>query len=159
MSASVSDNMAASTSHIHVETRHVVPVDHSLPSLAVQVTRLVDSYMLWVGMTAEAAEDIESAPMQGYLAHDWACAMPARTSNPNIPPAATALFRSSGSDAALPMAQRLARRFGKQIFLSIDVSPSFNPMGQGSKLLLAIEKAVVDTLKEMEQPPHTSASS
>lgn len=63
---------------IRVKTRHVPPFDSSLPALAVQVTQLVDSYMLWVGTTDESAGDVEKAPLQGYLSKDWACAMPAR---------------------------------------------------------------------------------
>ena len=43
-----------------------------------------------------------------------------------------------------------ARRFRKQIFLSVDVPPSFLTMGQGSKLLLEVERGLVETLKEME---------
>ncbi|KAI0930481.1 hypothetical protein AcW1_009150 [Taiwanofungus camphoratus] len=138
---------------IRVKTRHVPPFDSSLPALAVQVTQLVDSYMLWVGTTDESAGDVEKAPLQGYLSKDWACAMPARDLNSSIPPAATSLFRSSSSDAALSISQRLARRFKKQIFLSIDLPPAFQSMGQGPNLIFAVEKAVVETLKEMERPP------
>lgn len=43
-----------------------------------------------------------------------------------------------------------ARRFKKQIFLSIDVPPSLGSMGQEGKLLLAIERALVDNLKSHE---------
>jgi len=43
-----------------------------------------------------------------------------------------------------------ARRFRKQIFLSVDVPPTFLSMGQGSKLLLEVEKGIVEILKEME---------
>ncbi|KAG8918548.1 hypothetical protein FRC01_001800 [Tulasnella sp. 417] len=42
---------------------------------------------------------------QGRLTKDWACAMPSL--NTSIPGAATSLYRSSESDAALSMAQRL----------------------------------------------------
>lgn len=45
-----------------------------------------------------------------------------------------------------------ARRFKKQVFLSIDLPPRFDSMGQGQKLLLAVEKAVVETLEDMERP-------
>ncbi len=40
-----------------------------------------------------------------------------------------------------------ARRFKKQIFLSIDVPPSLGSMGQEGRLLLAIERAAVEVLK------------
>ena len=96
--------------------------------------------------------------------------------------AGTSLYRSSGSDTALTIAQRLgdipallardrrtdhrrcahgtdwhsrsfsdaARRFKKQIFLSIDVPPSLGSMGLEGKLLLAIERAGVDVLRSDE---------
>ncbi|KAH9839478.1 uncharacterized protein C8Q71DRAFT_749653 [Rhodofomes roseus] len=134
---------------ITVETKLVPPSDPTLPALAVQVTRLLDSYMLWIGTTDEAAEDVQNALLQGHIARDWACAMP--LGNLNVPPAATSLYRSSSSDAALSMSQRLARRFKKQIFLSIDLPPGFDSMGQGQKLILAVEKAVVETLREVER--------
>ena len=41
-----------------------------------------------------------------------------------------------------------AKRFKKQIFLSVDIPPGFLSMGDGRLLLLAAEKAVVDGLKE-----------
>ena len=40
-----------------------------------------------------------------------------------------------------------AKRFKKQIFLSVDIPPGFLSMGDGPLLLLAAEKAVVDGLK------------
>lgn len=43
-----------------------------------------------------------------------------------------------------------ARRFKKQIFLSVDVPPSFLGVNEGSRVLLAVEKAVVEGLKGME---------
>lgn len=64
--------------------------------------------------------------------------------------AATALFRTSGSDVALSMAQRLAKRFKKQIFLSVDIPASFLTLGQGARVLLEAEKGVVAALKELE---------
>lgn len=41
-----------------------------------------------------------------------------------------------------------AQRFGKQIFLSVDVSVS---IGDDSGMIVDVEKALVDTLKEMEK--------
>ncbi|KAI0328642.1 hypothetical protein GY45DRAFT_1347054 [Cubamyces sp. BRFM 1775] len=134
---------------IHVDTRYFPPADLALPALAVQTTRLVDTYMLWVGTTDVDQEQIKNAPLQGCLAKDWACAMPARETS-GTPAAATPLYRSSSSEAALSMAQRLARRFKKQIFLSIDIPPTLGSMGQEGKLLLAIERAVVETVKSHE---------
>lgn len=43
-----------------------------------------------------------------------------------------------------------ARRFRKQIFLSVDVPPTLLTMGQGPKLLLEVERSLVESLKEME---------
>lgn len=60
-----------------METKYISPSDSSLPAVALQITRMVDSYMLWVGTTENMAEDVAKAPMQGNLCRDWACAMPA----------------------------------------------------------------------------------
>lgn len=59
---------------MRVETKYIAPNDHGLPALALQVTCLVNSYMLWIGATQE--EDAEKALAAGRLAGDWACAMP-----------------------------------------------------------------------------------
>ncbi|KAH9929487.1 uncharacterized protein BXZ73DRAFT_90353 [Epithele typhae] len=134
---------------IHVDTRYIPSAEPSVPALAVQTTRLVDTYMLWVGTTDSDPENVRNAPLQGSLSKDWACAMPTRETL-GTPAAGTSLYRSSASDAALTMAQRLARRFKKQIFLSIDVPPSLGSMGQEGKLLLAVERAVVETLRSHE---------
>ncbi|GBE80682.1 hypothetical protein SCP_0304010 [Sparassis crispa] len=151
MSLTTTESSPSSSSRIHVKTRYIPPPEPSLPALAVQVTEMVDSYMLWIGTTNEPAESVQNAPLQGCLARDWACAMPTRDINSSLPPAATSLFRTSGSDIALSMSQRLARRFKKQIFLSVDIPPSFQTMGQGPQLILAVEKTMVETLKELEQ--------
>ncbi len=63
---------------IRVETRYFPPAEPALPPLAVQITRLVETRMLWVGTTELEAEDVQKAPLQGSLAKDWACAMPTR---------------------------------------------------------------------------------
>ncbi|OSD06812.1 hypothetical protein PYCCODRAFT_1431003 [Trametes coccinea BRFM310] len=149
MAQTQQDTPAAIQPRIHVDTRYFPPAGLGLPALAVQTTRLVDTYMLWVGTTDVEPELIANAPLQGCLAKDWACAMPAREMS-GTPPAATPLYRTSSSEASLSMAQRLARRFKKQIFLSIDMPPSLGSMGQEGKLLLAIERAVVETLKSHE---------
>ncbi|KAI0082059.1 hypothetical protein K474DRAFT_1688402 [Panus rudis PR-1116 ss-1] len=134
---------------IQVETKYIPPPEPYLPALGLQVTQLTGSYMVWVGVTEESAENAQLVPLRGFLLKDWACAMPPGP-NVAIPPAATSLYRASSSDTALPMAQRLARRFKKQIFLSVDVPPSFMAMGDGPKVLLAIERAVVEELKSLE---------
>lgn len=43
-----------------------------------------------------------------------------------------------------------ARRFKKQIFLSVDVPAAFVTLGDGPKVVLAAERAVVQTLQELE---------
>ncbi|KAI0048261.1 hypothetical protein FA95DRAFT_1491159 [Auriscalpium vulgare] len=130
---------------IRVETRYVSPAGQFLPALVLQATVLVDSYMLWIGATNESEENAKVTPLQGTLARDWACAMP-----PGKAVIGTPLFRSSSSDVALAMAQRLARRFKKQIFLSVDVPPSLESMGQSPRILLEVEKALVQTLRQLE---------
>jgi hypothetical protein len=44
-----------------------------------------------------------------------------------------------------------ARRFKKQIFLSVDVPPTFLNADQAPRLLLEAEKALVTQLKEAEE--------
>ncbi|KAJ8077282.1 hypothetical protein PM082_001712 [Marasmius tenuissimus] len=121
---------------ITVETARISSADPSIPQFALQITRLVDSYMLWVGLTGE---DVSMAAARGNLCKDWACAMPPQTTG--VPAAATSIFRTKDSDVSLSMAQRLAKRLGKQVFLSLDVGE------QGIKGIVAIEKGIVDILK------------
>ncbi|KAH8119097.1 hypothetical protein DFH11DRAFT_419754 [Phellopilus nigrolimitatus] len=130
---------------IETEVKYFAPSGDSMPALVLQLTRLVDSYMLWIGPTDSGPEDAHKAPLRGSLCRDWACAMPPASNN--IPPSGTALFRASASDLALAMAQRLARRFNKQIFLSIDLPPNFISTGLGHKLALEAERRLVETLK------------
>lgn len=61
---------------IQVRTKYIEPAEPGLPALAVQIMRLVDSYMIWVGITEETAETVADAPRGGMLCRDWACAMP-----------------------------------------------------------------------------------
>ena len=65
-------------SRIQVETRYVPSAEVGLPALAVQITRLVDTYMLWVGTTDSEEDAVQNAPLQGCLGKDWACAMPSK---------------------------------------------------------------------------------
>jgi len=149
-----SSTMSTSTtsSPIHVRVKYIAPAHPALPPLALQITALTGSYMVWIGTTEESEENVHLAASRGSLLRDWACAMPpSPNSNTSIPPAATSLFRASSSDVSLSMAQRLARRFKKQIFLSVDVSPSFVSVSEGSRVLLAVEKAVVEALKDAEE--------
>ncbi|KAH0827298.1 hypothetical protein J3R83DRAFT_3921 [Lanmaoa asiatica] len=55
---------------------------------------------------------------------------------------ATTLYRISGSDVAFSMAQRLAKRIRKVVFLSVDLD--------GTRLLMDAEKGIIDTVLELE---------
>ncbi|KAF9233324.1 hypothetical protein BU15DRAFT_54046 [Melanogaster broomeanus] len=134
-------------SSIAVRTRYIPPAEPTLPALGLQITSLVDSYMLWIGVTGEPPETVQNAPRSGTLCRDWACAMPSGHTGPGP---ATSLFRSSGSDIALSMAQRLARRFRKQIFLSVDIPPAYLTAAEGSRILLEAEKGIVEMLKAID---------
>ena len=103
---------------IQVKTSFIAPAEPTLPALAVQITRLVDSYMVWVGVTAETGETVGDAPRSGALCRDWACAMPPAVSADSAVSsralrvlqqggAGTTLYRTPGSDVAHGMAQRL----------------------------------------------------
>lgn len=59
---------------INVETKHLASTDPSLPSLALQVIELVESYMIWVGIARGGS--LQDAVLAGSLGKDWACAMP-----------------------------------------------------------------------------------
>jgi hypothetical protein len=62
---------------ISVETKYFPSSGASFPALALQVTCLVDSYMLWIGVTEEELEEKASdAILQGHLGKDWAVSMP-----------------------------------------------------------------------------------
>ncbi|CAL1706837.1 unnamed protein product [Somion occarium] len=121
---------------IHVETKFIPPSQPYLPALVLQVTRLTGSYMVWIGATEESEGNAHIAPMRGFLLRDWACAMPP-SQNVAIPPAATSLNRSSSSDVALAMSQRLARRFQKQIFFNREGSCGA-PEGYGARAELMV---------------------
>lgn len=62
---------------IDSEVRYFPPAGDSMPALVLQVTRLVNSYMLWIGATDERPESASMAVLKGNLCRDWACAMPA----------------------------------------------------------------------------------
>ena len=63
-------------SQVHVFTKYIPPAEPTLPALALQVTQLVGSCMIWAGVTDEEAENVQAAPVQGALTRDWVCAMP-----------------------------------------------------------------------------------
>ncbi|KAL4074244.1 hypothetical protein V8B97DRAFT_1931238 [Scleroderma yunnanense] len=136
-------------SSIKTRTIYISPSDRELPALALQVTSLTDSYMVWLGVTEEPPEAVKNAARSGSLCRDWACAMPSSPGSRVAGPA-TPLFRSTGSDVALSMAQRLATRFHKQIFLSVDIPSVYLATPHGSRLLLEAEKEIVGALRNPE---------
>ncbi|KZT52264.1 hypothetical protein CALCODRAFT_441821 [Calocera cornea HHB12733] len=125
----------------------------SAPTFGLQVTQLKDTYLLWVGVLPASAGDLPtvSDPMQeARLGRDWAVGMPGRG---NLPPVGTQLLRSSGEDLALPLSQRLARRFKKQVFLSVDVGEVASGVGgaEGARILLDVERGLVGVLVGLEK--------
>ncbi|OCF43157.1 hypothetical protein I317_03001 [Kwoniella heveanensis CBS 569] len=126
------------------------------PAFVFHLTKMVDTLVIWVGTGTSTAA--ASDPHQGdsgsastgvvvgekKLAGDWSVAMPSRG---NIPVTATPIYRSGASDIALPMSQRLARKFpSNQIHLSLSLpssltsqsGPNLDPYA--SKMLLVMEK-------------------
>ena len=116
---------------ISVETKYFPSSVASSPALALQVTCLVDSYMLWIGVTEELEENASRAILRGHLGKDWAVSMPpwkVRTSrnkgidwlqqgnslsalhHQTLPATGSQLLRSSSSDMALSIAKRLGER-------------------------------------------------
>ncbi|KIY61643.1 hypothetical protein CYLTODRAFT_362581, partial [Cylindrobasidium torrendii FP15055 ss-10] len=93
------------------------------------ITSLINSFMIWAGSANATTEDSNPGE-NGRLFRDWTCAM----SQPNKQPIGTTLLRTSTSDAALSMAQRIARRTPKAIFLSADVSPQHAPVAERSSI-------------------------
>ncbi|KZS93920.1 hypothetical protein SISNIDRAFT_484886 [Sistotremastrum niveocremeum HHB9708] len=131
-----------------VSTRYIAaPPDSSLPALVIQLTTLVDSCMIWIGITQEAEEMAEKVVESGRLGSDWACAMPSSDSSKDCP--SVSLLRASHSDVAMSMAPRLARRFKKQIFLAVDIPPAFISAGQIPPIILHMEKQLVRILREI----------
>lgn len=61
---------------IRVETKYFPSSGTSSPALALQVTCLEDSYMLWIGVTEGLEENASEATSQGHLGKDWAMSMP-----------------------------------------------------------------------------------
>ncbi|GJJ06325.1 hypothetical protein Clacol_000516 [Clathrus columnatus] len=134
---------------ITVSSHVAPPVDVYSPSIVFQITSLIDSYMIWVSAVQGLPENPSQVARDGRLSHDWACAMPPakRHSSGSVTP----LFATGDANLALSMAQRLARKFEKQIFLSIDLpSHLFAMGGTASLIILEIEKQAVTLLKELE---------
>ncbi|BEJ11976.1 hypothetical protein CspHIS471_0204360 [Cutaneotrichosporon sp. HIS471] len=135
---------------LQTTTHHtaVGPPFPGAPAFTFHLTRLADTLFVWIG----AAERAEDDPKRN-LAQEWAVAMPSRG---NIPATATPVFRQGAGDTALPMAQRLAKRFPpNQIHLSLSLpgsltatsGPNLDPYA--SKALLVMEKQLVEWLTEV----------
>lgn len=126
-------------SAMKTETFYYASEDGALPPFVVQLTTMKDSYMIWAGVTdaSAAADNGAQAIAQGRLGHDWAVAMPSLA-------AGTPLLQNAGSDVALAMAHRLARKYEKQIFLSVDLPPGF---AGAAGLGLAVERELNAVLK------------
>ncbi|KIK67244.1 hypothetical protein GYMLUDRAFT_238561 [Collybiopsis luxurians FD-317 M1] len=89
---------------ISTKVQYIASANPSIPAFALQITQLVDSYMLWISPTEALEDDVEKTPLQGSLCRDWACAMPPKGATVQ---AATSIFRTSNSDLSISMAQRL----------------------------------------------------
>ncbi|KAF9520298.1 hypothetical protein BS47DRAFT_1335897 [Hydnum rufescens UP504] len=117
------------------------------PCIILEITELVNSYMIWVGSTesdlsSSDRSTIEQQIALGRLANDWACAMPPL--GPDKPSVGTSLYRSSSTDLV---------RFRKQIFLSVDVTTSFGNPSDLNHVLLEMERNVAKTLKALQDGP------
>ncbi|CAK9786443.1 hypothetical protein CC85DRAFT_287080 [Cutaneotrichosporon oleaginosum] len=141
-----------------ITTHHtaLTPPFPGAPAFTFHLTRLTDTLFVWAG----AAERAEEEPKR-TLAQEWAVAMPSRGS---IPATATPVFRQGAGDMALPMAQRLAKRFpSNQIHLSLSLPASLtatsgpNVDPYASKALLVMEKRLVAWITEVIGAPASSA--
>ncbi|PVG01217.1 hypothetical protein CPB86DRAFT_805394 [Serendipita vermifera] len=141
-------------------TRYFGPDDRlDIPGIVVQVINGVECQMIWAGTTngapqGETEQDIDTLVQQGRLGADWACSM--TTKKESIPVAGTTLLKTTKDATAFPLSQRLAQRFKKQIFVSIDISPIHLVDGKSSTLTVAVERVIVSTLKSIEDTPVTS---
>ncbi|PFH53832.1 hypothetical protein AMATHDRAFT_136955 [Amanita thiersii Skay4041] len=108
---------------IPIHTEYFPPSDPALPAFALQIIKLVDSYMIWVGTTDVQAEEVDRAMGQGNLCKNWAYGLPTKMNcvSAGADAIGTSLFGSADSDTALSMAQRLGRRIGKPVFVSVDI--------------------------------------
>ncbi|KAJ3869789.1 hypothetical protein EV359DRAFT_29299 [Lentinula novae-zelandiae] len=131
---------------IPTKVHYIASDNPSIPAFALQITQIVDSYMLWASPTELFEGDVERAPLSGSLCRDWACAMPPKAGT-TATGASTSIYRTSNSDISISMAQRLARRFGKQIFLSIDIQSYAGKL----EVLLALEKGILQAVKTLEK--------
>lgn len=70
---------------IDVQTKILPSNDPMSPPLVLRVTKMVNTYMLWIGIASKNHEvDGDRVASEGNLCKDWACAMPARTVRTNI---------------------------------------------------------------------------
>ncbi|RXK38518.1 hypothetical protein M231_04150 [Tremella mesenterica] len=125
------------------------------PSFSANLTRLKDTYFLWLGSgppssvangSLENEQGEEGHTSEKKLAGEWAVAMPAIGS---MPITSTALYRSTGESE--PIAQRLARKFpGNQIHVSLSLAPSGSLQDPlASKALMLVEKRVAEWISNL----------
>ncbi|WFD19951.1 hypothetical protein MCAP1_002194 [Malassezia caprae] len=131
-----------------------VPHAHNR-TFGVQCVALRDSMMLWCGAvpndTGEDEAQMPAAPA-GCLARDWSVAM---TAGARAHSTGTCLYRAD-SEAALPMAQRLASATGlAQLYLSLDLPPALCVGGmvplapEDTQALHALELGLKDVCRRM----------
>jgi len=70
---------------IDVQTKILPSNDPASPPLVLRVTKMVNTYMLWIGIASKNDEvDGDRVVSEGKLCRDWACAMPPRTVRTNV---------------------------------------------------------------------------
>jgi len=137
------------------------------PSFHLHLTRLRNTLMIWIGTgpptdvapTGEVSPHPQltsppnvAGPSEKRLAADWGVAMPALG---RMPVTGTPVFRSGAMDVAVPMSQRLARRFPQnQIHLSLSLPASLTESGSSagpfpSKVMLMMEKRLCTWIEEV----------
>jgi len=168
--------MSSSTPKIQNSSYIFPPSLPNARTFGLQLTELTDTYLLWVGVVPSSAGELAPVPVdplrdedgggsagadlgadlgegagaEARLGRDWAVGMPGWG---NHPPVGTALLRNAGEDLALSLSQRLARRFKKQVFLSVDVGDFGAGVGgaQGARVLLDVERQLVGVLSQVEK--------
>ncbi|KAI9639594.1 uncharacterized protein MKK02DRAFT_39915 [Dioszegia hungarica] len=152
---------------------HISPSNPYAPAFIFHLTRLTSTLFVWVGTGSSTGAGgpgsgvgLGQGGMGGVgeggeggmggerkLAADWGVAMPSRGSMPTV---ATPVFRSGALDLAVPMAQRLARKFpSNQIHLSLSLPPTLTaPSGpsldpSAGRTLLVMEKELGKWLEQV----------
>ncbi|CAG8540402.1 6266_t:CDS:2 [Ambispora gerdemannii] len=69
----------------------------------------------------------------------------------SLPPAATTLLTRDIDEFSRQLGQKLARKFNKQFFVSLNLSPTTD-----QALIVFVEKKLIAFIKEIFDPPSTS---